>query len=173
MSIAGVPRRLAAFAVDLSILAVGIGALQMLLRSALGFSILDLSQSGWTLELISLATVSPVLWGYFYFFEASYLQATPGKLAFRLRVADDDGGRLRPGRVLLRTSVKMMPIEGAFLAFYLPSPWFTAAGRGEFRLGAVFVVGMGLVYLMMSTWNPDRQCTHDLIADSIVLVRDR
>lgn len=173
MTYASVQRRLTAFALDLVLLVLCLGALQLLFQRFLGFSVGDLSRSGWQLEGISLLTVSLPMWLYFYCFERGSWQATPGKKLLRMIVTDDDGGRLKPSKVLLRTFVKMFPIEGALLTYFLPSPWFTSAGKGEFRFGAIFVVGMGFVYLLMTTWNDQRQSMHDLIAETIVLEKGR
>jgi uncharacterized RDD family membrane protein YckC len=72
-------------------------------------------------------------------FEGSGLQATPGKLALGLRVADVDGVRLSWGRSLARTLLKLV-----------------SAGSG----------GLGFA---VAAFTPMKQGVHDLMASTVVL----
>lgn len=167
------PKRLTAFAIDLAILFALLAPLQMLIDKLFGVSVLRADIEGFGLEGMALITLSLPTWLYFIYFEGSKWQATPGKMVLRLMVTDDDGHRLRARRAVLRTFVKMFPLEAAYLTYFIPSPWFTAYGRGEFRFGAILVVGMALVYLLITTWNEQHQSMHDLIAESLVVERQR
>jgi|SRR5947209_10559500 len=72
-------------------------------------------------------------------FEGSTLQATPGKMATRLRVADVDGGRLSWERAASRALLKLV-----------------SAGSG----GAGFAV---------AAFTPFKQAIHDLMAGTVVI----
>ena len=74
-------------------------------------------------------------------FEASHLQATPGKLACRLRVTDEAGRRIRLGRAL---------------------------GRNLGKFVSAFILGIGF---LMVAWTRRKQGLHDLIASTLVLRR--
>ncbi len=78
---------------------------------------------------------------YYSLFEASRLQATPGKLACRLRVADEAGRRIGVGR---------------------------AVGRNLGKFVSAFVLGVGF---LMVAWTRRKQGLHDLIASTLVLRR--
>lgn len=79
---------------------------------------------------------------YYMFFEASKLQATPGKLALRLRVTDVRGQRITAGRSAARNIVRL--------------------------LGAVFGLIPVVCYLAI-TWTQHKQGLHDLWAGTYVL----
>ncbi|GGA49495.1 RDD family protein [Dyella nitratireducens] len=79
---------------------------------------------------------------YYMFFEASKLQATPGKLALRLRVTDVHGQRITLGRSAARNIVRL--------------------------LGAVFGLIPIVCYLAI-TWTQHKQGLHDLWASTYVL----
>jgi uncharacterized RDD family membrane protein YckC len=81
-------------------------------------------------------------WLYFALLEGSALQASLGKLAFGLRVADLDGHRLLLGRALMRGLLKVVLMEITASLSFLPAA-FTAR----------------------------RQALHDIISGTIVLVR--
>src|SRR5688572_18483497 len=167
------PKRLVAFAIDMVFIAMFAVMLHLLLRALTGSHLFDLTLSGWTLEGIAVLTLSLPTWLYFIGFESSPRKATPGKMLLHLMVTDDDGGPLKRSRVVLRTFVKMFPLEAAYLTFFLPTPWFSSQGRGEFRFGAFLVVGMSLMYLLMTTWNDEHQSMHDLIAEAFVVDKGR
>ena len=78
---------------------------------------------------------------YYSLFEASRLQATPGKLACRLRVADEAGRRIGLGR---------------------------AVGRNLAKFVSALTAGVGF---LMVAWTRRKQGLHDLIASTLVLRR--
>lgn len=166
-------RRIAAFAADLLILAGFGAAIQILLAAMTGISLARTDLTGFQLEGLALLTISLPTWVYFIGFEMSALRATPGKMLFRLVVADDDGHPLRRSRVVLRTFVKLFPLEATYMTFFIPQPFVSAAGRGEFRFGFFIVLGMGFVYLLVTTWNEQHQSIHDLIAESVVIEKGK
>ena len=78
---------------------------------------------------------------YYSLFETSRLQATPGKLACRLRVTDEAGRRIGLGR---------------------------AVGRNLGKFVSAFILGIGF---LMVAWTRRKQGLHDLIASTLVLRR--
>lgn len=141
---------------------------QMALDTALGIDLYR-DENGFKLLAWIAVTVSLPTWLYFIIFEASRLQATPAKLLLHLRVTDDDGGRLRRLRVVLRTFVKLFPLDTLYVTLLIPTPLIHEQARGEFRFGGIFVLGMVALTLLMTTWNACKQSMHDLIAESCVL----
>lgn len=167
MSFASVPKRIAAFAIDLAFLACMLMLLHVVLDRLLSVHYEDVE--GFPLLAYSLLTVSLPMWLYFTFAESSRFGATLGKRLLRLRVTDDDGGRLGRGRALLRTIVKLFPVDTALATLCIPTPIFAPEGRVEYRFGTVLVFAMLMVYLFMTTWTETKQSMHDLIAESFVV----
>jgi uncharacterized RDD family membrane protein YckC len=79
---------------------------------------------------------------YYVFFETSKFQATPGKLALRLRVTDLSGRRLTIGR---------------------------AAARNIVRLASLVFGLIPLICYLAIAWTPRKQGLHDLMASTLVL----
>ena len=73
------------------------------------------------------ASIAVMVLGFFYYtlFEASKWQATPGKLALRLRVTDMNGQRLSIGRSAARNAVRLFNVLSGLIPFicYLPVAW--------------------------------------------------
>lgn len=86
-----------------------------------------------------------VIVGYLYyvFFESSKWQATPGKMALGIRVADAQGRRLSPAR---------------------------AAGRNAIRLVNVLSSLVPFVFYIVAAFTQRKQGVHDLLAGTYVLV---
>jgi uncharacterized RDD family membrane protein YckC len=88
-----------------------------------------------------------VVLGFVYYaaFEASKWQATPGKLALRLRVCDLDGKRLTLGRSAARNSVRLLNAVTSLIPFicYIAVAW-TARKQGLHDLLAKTLVLNGL-----------------------------
>ena len=98
----------------------------------------DYAQATETASLISLA----ITFLYYTFFEASKWQATPGKLALRLRVTDVHGARISIGRSAARNIVRLS--------------------------GAIFGL-IPLVCYIAIAWTQRKQGLHDLWASTFVL----
>jgi len=88
-----------------------------------------------------------VVLGFVYYaaFEASKWQATPGKLALRLRVCDLDGKRLTLGRSAARNGVRLLNAVTSLIPFvcYIAVAW-TARKQGLHDLLAKTLVLNGL-----------------------------
>ena len=80
---------------------------------------------------------------YYTFFESSKWQATPGKMALRIRVTDTSGARLSLGR---------------------------AAGRNAIRLVNVLSSIVPFAFYIVTAFTQRRQGVHDLLAGTYVLV---
>jgi uncharacterized RDD family membrane protein YckC len=89
---------------------------------------------------VALALLLPVLW--FGAFEASTLQATPGKLLAGLRVVDLHGGRIGKGQALARQALKLLEIATSLVTFFI------------------------------AALTPRRQALHDMFAGTLVVRRD-
>jgi len=79
---------------------------------------------------------------YYSLFEASPWQATPGKLALRLRVTGDDGQKLGIGRAMLRNLVRLANLITGLIPF--------------------------ICYIAIA-WTQRKQGLHDLMARTLVL----
>ncbi len=73
-------------------------------------------------------------------FEASRMQATPGKLALFIRVADEQGRRVTMPRALARNALKLVSVLPALVGF------------------------------MMAGWTARKQALHDMMAQCVVEV---
>lgn len=150
---AGFWQRFGAWVIDLVILMIpsmlvtyslgGVEAYKHLLEqiqsgTEMAIALRDYAKATEAANLASLA----ITFLYYLFFEASRLQATPGKLALRLRVTDVQGQRITLGR---------------------------SAGRNIVRLlGAVFGLIPIVCYLAIA-WTQRKQGLHDLWAGTLVL----
>jgi uncharacterized RDD family membrane protein YckC len=142
-------RRLLAFGLDYLVIAAYLGVLtgaSFAVRRALHLGVRPPATmrerlAGHALAFLVL-TVPVAL--YFAFGEASSRQATLGKRALRLRVVGAEGGRVPPGRALLRATVKFVPWECAHTALWHTPGIFTAAASPT----AFTWVGTGLAYLL-------------------------
>lgn len=95
-------------------------------------------------EAISPTTLVVLLIGFAYYalFECSKWQATPGKMAFGLRVTDLQGNRLGIGRSMARNAVRL--------------------------LNAITVI-IPFVAFIVVIWTQNRQGLHDMLAKTLVL----
>jgi uncharacterized RDD family membrane protein YckC len=131
-----IPARLGARVIDALILsAIGVG-----LGQAMGFGF------DW------LAVAAAVVIVYFAGLDAA-MGATPGKLAFRLRVVAPDGNRPTPGRALIREA-------------------FTLLGAIPF-VGPVLAIAAWVWILLTIRKSPLRQGKHDLLAGGTRVIRVR
>lgn len=158
--IAGLPRRAAAWLIDGALL----GAVGWLIGSAAGSAIAPLGTSGRLLGLLVALPYFGVL--------GSRIGGgqTPGKLALRIRVVDEDGRPLSVARSFLRAIVLTVPW---FVNGLVVSPAF--GGPGAWALGVlagtmVFGVGCGSAVLVLVNRRA-RQTVHDLAVRSYVVAR--
>jgi uncharacterized RDD family membrane protein YckC len=132
---AGFWRRVLAYVIDILILDV------VLAGSLVGVVFLERAHRQWgPYPFIGFWFLEmAILWLYFALFECSRLQATPGKLAVRLAVADLFGRRIGFGR---------------------------ATGRyfGKLLSGLILDIGY-----MMAGWTARKQALHDMLAGTCVL----
>lgn len=153
MDYAGFWQRFGAWVIDLFILLVP----SMIVFHALGgtaayMKLLEQIQAGADMakavgEYAAAArpgSIGAVTLGFVYYvlFETSKWQATPGKLALRLRVTGMDGGRLTLGRAAARNAVRLVGIVTGLIPF--------------------------VCYLAVA-WTARKQGLHDLVAGALVL----
>lgn len=179
---AGLTLRLAAFLVDILVVCAAVVVLLQLvlspLHSALGPG---WARVGWFYIGYTLLTVSLPIWLYFAGYESGEHRATLGKRWLGLAVACTDGSRPSFGRALLRTIVKLLPLELAHLAIAVPANPFIdpltsslilpgMRELGASVLGGLFVALLILGGTMLSAaLHADRRALHDLVADTWVV----
>ena len=165
---AGLLPRATAFAVDATLLLLGILLTQCalyLLRD--GWA--EPGPSGPQLLIYLLVTVSFPVWLYFLSMESSRRKATLGKRLLHLEVADAYGSRISLARSALRTLVKLIPWELTHLTLCLPTPIFYEGSDDRLRPGFWFVYGLIGLYLAAAMMTRRKQSVHDLAAGTYVV----
>ena len=156
-------RRLAAYAIDVVILAAVLVPLAFGLQLLIGYR----PDTGVGVWLASLATISVPSWVYFTLSDASTRGATLGKRLLGLRASSLDGGRIGLGRALVRTAIKLIPWELTHLTLFALSPEL-----GSFtglQIGFLWVVyGLFAIYLVVAVRNRGERSVHDLAAGTAV-----
>lgn len=98
-----------------------------------------------------------------------WVGSSPGKALVRIRVTDDDAGRLRFGRALRRNLLKWVAPMGYFSALGLS---MVAGFTGlDFVCSTLFFAAYGLASLdFLAIWlSTYRQAIHDVLSDTLVL----
>jgi uncharacterized RDD family membrane protein YckC len=90
--------------------------------------LLGVSAGAWYRELAAGLLGFVLAFAYFALFEASALQASPGKRALGLRVSDLAGRRVRPGRALARQLFKCLDVASSGLTYLIAG--FTERRQG-------------------------------------------
>lgn len=166
---AGIIRRLAAYAIDIAILATAVMAFQFGLQAITGGFPANQLKTGPQIEAWVLATVSLPTWAYFSLMERSSWQASLGKRLLGLRVADTQRNRIGFGRALLRTIVKLIPWEITHLSLMLPTPLWSEVVSEDLRPGLIVANVLLVLYIAVAILTPRKQSVHDLIAGTVVL----
>ena len=138
---AGFWRRFVAYVIDLVILGIAAQGMSFIAGIILAITSTDVERSLPALKAVLLVLYIGLCWLYFATFESSARQATPGKAMLRMRVMDEDGGRLSFFCASIRYFAKY--VSGLFLC-------------------AGFV---------MASFTERRQALHDMAAGSIVVKR--
>jgi uncharacterized RDD family membrane protein YckC len=165
--LATVPRRIAAYIVDVGIAFVAMLALQAalypvnpLLRGAASTSSIMLH--GWVTLTVTLPIV--IFFGMSW---ASHSGATPGMRLLYIRVRSATDERVSTSRAMLRGVILLVPFEVNHAVLFYPEPIWDTPSRG-FRIGFLAVYALVFVYLAVTLWTPKRQGPHDLAAGTIV-----
>lgn len=156
-------RRLAAYAIDVVILAAVLVPLAFGLQLLIGYR----PDTGVGVWLASVAAISLPSWVYFTLSDASSAGATLGKRLLGLRASSLGGGRIGLGRALARTAIKLIPWELTHLTLFALSPEL-----GSFtglQLGLLWVVyGLFAIYLVVAVRNRGERSVHDLVVATAV-----
>ena len=178
---AGFVRRAGAFLLDVLIAGVALVLLQLVLdplRQALGPA---WARVGWFYVGYALLTVSLPVWLYFAVYESSERGATPAKRWLGIAVATTSGRPLTFWRAMMRTVVKLLPLELAHLFVAVPANPFIDPLSGELviptlgGLGASVLAGLLLAVLLLGAWlltvltHPDGRGPHDLLTHTFVV----
>jgi uncharacterized RDD family membrane protein YckC len=163
-AIPNVLRRLAAYAIDVAILAVVLIPLSFGVQAMIGYR----AETGIGVWLASLLLISLPSWAYFILFDASSSGATLGKRVVGLRAARVEGSPLGLRRAVLRTAVKLLPWELTHLTMFALSPELgTFSGLQLGLLWAVYA--LLALYLFVALRHEGRRSVHDLAAGAAVL----
>ena len=179
---AGFVRRASAFLIDLAVAGVLLVLLLQLvldpLRQALGPA---WAPVGGFYIGYALLTVSLPVWLYFTAYESGSNHATPGKRWLGIEVTTTRPEPLSVGRALLRTVVKLLPLEIAHLSIMVPANPFIDPPSGELTIPALDGLGPsvlgGLLFalvllgaqLFTVLLHPDGRGPHDLLAGTFVV----
>ena len=162
-AIPNVLRRLAAYAIDVAILAVVLIPLSFGVQATIGYR----AETGIGVWLASLLLISLPSWAYFILFDASPSGATLGKRVVGLRAARVEGSPLGLRRAVLRTAVKLLPWELTHLTMFALSP---ELGTFSLQLGLLWAVyALLALYLFVALRHEGRRSVHDLAAGAAVL----
>lgn len=171
-------RRLVAFALDYFVIAAYLitltAASLVILASPLRPTFESIWGNAWSAELTGFLLLTTPVILYFALFESSVGGATLGKRVLHLRVVHLDGGRLGPGRSLVRSAIKFLPWEMAHFTIWhyvygstrhaSPPSWTTVT------LTAVYL--LALAYIVTLFIGHTHRTIYDRIAGSSVIVVD-
>jgi len=156
-------RRLAAYAVDIVILAAVLIPLAFGIQALTGYR----PDTGIGVWLASVAEISVPSWAYFTLADASPGGATLGKRLLGLQVARLDDSRIGPGRALLRTAIKLVPWELTHVTFFALSPQLGTFTELQLWLLIVVYV-LFAAYLVVALLNGGARSLHDLVVGTVV-----
>jgi len=175
-------RRLLAFAIDLAVVYVAVVVLlQLVLQPVTDLIGPGWTRVGWFFTAYTFLTMSVPILLYFAGYEASPHQAPPGKQWLGMVVTDAAGERPGFGRVLLRTLVKLLPLELARIALALPGNPFVDPLTSELRMpgadaitpffliGSIVALILAGLYLLVAALDDDGRAPHDYLAGTYVL----
>lgn len=156
-------RRLAAYAVDVALLAAVLIPLTFGVQVVTGYR----AETGPAIWVATILTISVPSWTYFAVADTSASGATAGKRLLGLRTRTADGARLSPTRALLRTAVKLAPWELTHLSMFgLAAELGTFSTLQIVLLSSVYVVLAA--YLIVALRHAGERSVHDLAAGSAV-----
>jgi uncharacterized RDD family membrane protein YckC len=104
---------------------------------------------------------------YFALMESSYKQATIGKMFLGIAVADAKGGKISFNKAVLRNVGKYIPLF-VLVAFTWVTGYLGKTLEGA-ELLILIPVLLGILWYVPMWFNPWRQTTHDIMADSVVV----
>ena len=156
-------RRLAAYAIDITLLAVVLIPVAFGIQQVFGYR----PDTGVGVWLASLVEISLPSWAYFTLSDASSGGATFGKRLLGLRASFVDGGRIGLWPALARTAIKLIPWELTHLTFFALSPQLgTFTGL---QLGLLWVVyGLFALYLIVALRQRGERSLHELVVGTAV-----
>ena len=117
MEYAGFWRRFVAYLIDYLIIGAGAFAVGFLIGIVAGVAGADDVKGGWLVAIYVITIAGYYL--YYAFMESSANQATVGKIALGLKVADEEGNRISFGRALGRTVAKILSALILFMGFVM------------------------------------------------------
>lgn len=156
-------RRLAAYAIDVALLAAVLIPLTFAIQAVTGYT----ATNGLGVWIASILTISVPSWTYFAVADTSASGATLGKRILGLHTRAVGGDRLGPVRALGRTAVKLAPWELThFAMFGLSEDLGTFTTVQIVLLSSVYV--LMAAYLIVALRHAGERSLHDLVAGSAV-----
>jgi len=167
MHFAGLDRRLAAYAIDVTLIAVILVGVQFILSRLFGGFPFNLLTTGLRIEIWVFLTISLPTWIYFAWSESSERQATLGKRLLKLRVTDTHQEPISFQRAFIRTLIKLIPWELTHVVLFFPTPIWTDPNPSP-RLGLFLVYPLLVLYMLSMIFTPRKRSIHDLIVGTLV-----
>jgi uncharacterized RDD family membrane protein YckC len=168
MHFAGPDRRLAAYVIDVALVAIVLVGVQFILSKLSGGFPFNLLTTGLRIEVWVFLTISFPTWIYFARSESSDLQATLGKRLLNLRVTDTHQEPISFLRALARTLIKLIPWELTHIVLFFPTPIMTDPNPTP-RLGLFLVYPLLALYMLSMIFTPRKRSIHDLVVGTLVL----
>lgn len=160
--------RLAAYALDIVLLFIGIMVTQLLLKPVNPLFGRWKGGAAWRHHLWTGVTVSLPILIYFALCFSSVWQATIGMKILGIHVSAVGLTEVGSGRALLRSLVMLIPFEVNHIAMFYPTPIWSDPKPG-FRWGFLLVSVLIAIYLGTIFLTQQHQSIHDLVANTIVL----
>ena len=127
-------------------------------------------KSAWEAEFFGLLLLVAPVFLYFFLFEASYLNATPGKLLFRLKVIKIDGSNFTYTDSFIRSLVKFIPWELAHFAIWqLVYPNSNFSSTAEMLL--IMTNVLAILYISVPFFNIKGRALHDYVAHTLLVIQ--
>lgn len=157
-------RRLAALLIDLIILEVAVSIIIFVPGAILFF----LGKSKVSVMPLTYTLSYLLFLLYFTLMESSHKQATIGKLFLGITVANAKGGRISFNKAVLRNVGKYVPLF-VLVAFTWVTGYLGKTFEGA-ELLILIPILFGVLWYIPMWFNPWRQTTHDIMADSVVIL---
>lgn len=167
-ALASIPRRLAAYAVDIAISFAAILVSQALLYPVNPVLRDGVRDNGVAVHAWVSLTVTIPIAVYMTAFWTSRSGATPGQRLTRIQVRSTSGHGVRPIAAFVRAVVLLIPFEVNHAVLFYPRPIWADTEPG-FRLGLIAVYALLAIYLGVTVKTAARQGPHDIAAGTLVV----
>lgn len=157
-------RRLAAYAIDVALLAAVLIPVAFGLQALVGYR----PDTGIGVWLATLLTISLPSWTYFMVADAAFGGVTVGKRLFGLRARALDGGGIPLSHAVVRTAIKLVPWELTHAAMFALAPRLGDFSGLQITL-LWLVYALFAAYLAVALRTGGERSLHDLAAGTAVV----